>query len=312
MTGDVATFIFCMQKLLLVRNSFTCTVCGEQCELEPRDDGYSWMCPAFNCNTTVVTVYIDSYFYGKQYPWKAIDFAFMDLSLGAPVGKMREVLGGLAKSTGTDLNMWLQELCGTMLLHINTRLTGEVDIDGTYTGGEGSQKLGWGGGTHRGALRYKKQGFIVVQERKVSRKGVGNKNGRRMQVASTGANENQKDADLAALNFIDPGSTVFSDAGVAFAHMAHVVGGDHFTVNHSKFFKDPETGVHSNPVESRNRQLKDWMSKRARNATGTDKTLWNNMAQYVWEQWYSDGSGTMKFSMFILAFFDQHGFLPRP
>ena len=101
------------------------------------------------------------------------------------------------------------------------------------------------------------------------------------------------------------GTTVVSDQGAAFLHMKSVVGGDHLTVNHSKGFS--QNGIDSNTVETRNKQIKDFLKRHGRGSPNED-CLWRNLAQYMWEQWYTDGSSTMKFGMFFLALYDKHGF----
>jgi hypothetical protein len=128
-----------------------------------------------------------------------------------------------------------------------------------------------------------------------------------MAIAPAGYYENQAAADQFAMAFIKPGTTVVSDMGAAFNHMADVIGGEHLTVNHSKFYKDPKTGVHSNDLEGCNHLIKAWMNRHGRGNCSED-VLWRNCAQYVWEQWYKDGSGTMKFTMFLLALLNKWGF----
>jgi hypothetical protein len=58
-----------------------------------------------------------------------------------------------------------------------------------------------------------------------------------------------------------PGSTVVSDQGAAFNHMASVVGGDHLTCNHSDSFVS-EDSVNSNTVECANHWLKVFLNRK--------------------------------------------------
>ena len=172
-----------------------------------------------------------------------------------------------------------------------------VEIDGTYTGADKSQKKGRGG-LPRGALRYKKHGLIVVQER----------HSRRMVVESCGQSENQKDADRIMRTWIEPGTAVVSDSHAAFNHASEIVGGIHLTVNHSQHLVNPRTRVHINNVECRNRHIKQRFKDSGRAFARNDEVLWGNIAYYVWRQWFSDGSGSMQFGMIFMAIYNSWGF----
>jgi hypothetical protein len=91
--------------------------------------------------------------------------------------------------------------------------------------------------------------------------------------------------------------------------MRTVVGGDHLTVNHSKWFVNKRTGVNSQKIEAVNGVMKNWFAAHGRACGRSEKSLWNNIAQFTWEQWFSDGTGTMKFGMFFLAMFDKWRFV---
>jgi hypothetical protein len=99
---------------------------------------------------------------------------------------------------------------------------------------------------------------------------------------------------------------VVSDQGAAFNHLGSIVGGDHLTVNHSESFVSPE-GVNSNTVECANHWLKVFLNRHGTGSTN-EACLFRDDAQYMWEAWYSDGTGTMKFGMFFLAIYNGHGF----
>jgi hypothetical protein len=129
-----------------------------------------------------------------------------------------------------------------------------------------------------------------------------------MVVESTGPSENQDDADRIATRWIARGSCVYSDRGAAFNHMAAVTKGTHQTVNHSKTFVDPKTGVHSNTVEGRNKQMKEFLKRSGRTFAINDEVLWGNLCQYIWQQWFTDGSKAVTFGMFFVSMYDQWGF----
>jgi hypothetical protein len=103
--------------------------------------------------------------------------------------------------------------------------------------------------------------------------------------------------------WIRPGPTVVSDQGAAFNHMSSIVGGDRLTVNHSKTFVSPE-GVNSN---SRVREsLVESISEAP--CSTNEECLFRNVAQYMWEAWFTDGTCTMKIGMFFLAMYNKYGF----
>jgi hypothetical protein len=89
-----------------------------------------------------------------------------------------------------------------------------------------------------------------------------------MAIVPAGYYESQAPADQFAMAFINPGTTVVSDMGAVFNQMADIVEGEHLTVNHSKFYKDPKTGVHL---------IKAWMNRHGRGNCSED-VLWRNCA----------------------------------
>lgn len=60
------------------------------------------------------------------------------------------------------------------------------------------------------------------------------------------------------LKYIKPGSIVYSDCWKAYSRL-HDHGFIHHTVNHSKHFKDPVTGVHTNNIERLWKDIKSWV-----------------------------------------------------
>jgi hypothetical protein len=171
-----------------------------------------------------------------------------------------------------------------------------VEGDGTYLGY--STKLGMNG-QQRGEERSKNRCLLVFQ-------ALGS---RRCAIASGGAAENKKDVNAMAARWVTPETVCITDQGGAFNDLSTVVGGPHLTNNHSKGLKDKRTGVHSNVVESRNKQIKEFLKCQGRTFAQNDSVLWGNLTQYMFQQWFTDGSGTMKFSMFLLGMFDLWGFI---
>ena len=94
--------------------------------------------------------------------------------------------------------------------------------------------------------------------------------------------------------------------------MAHILEGEHFTVNHTNTFVDRETGVHSSTVEGRNKHIKAHMKSMGDSSGINADVFWKNLAEFVWKAWFSDGSGTMQFGMAFLSLYNVFGFVNSP
>lgn len=79
--------------------------------------------------------------------------------------------------------------------------------------------------------------------------------------------------------FIKPGTTVISDCWKSY-HCLNKHDFEHFTVNHSVTFKDPDTGAHTNTIEG------TWFHvKRSLPKHGTRKHLLSSyFADYMWRK----------------------------
>jgi transposase-like protein len=81
--------------------------------------------------------------------------------------------------------------------------------------------------------------------------------------------------------YVEKGTTIYSDCWSAYqTDELEKYGWKHGTVNHSKYFKDPETGVHTNTIES------NWRSTKASLPQyGTVKDLYNSyFSEYMWRR----------------------------
>ena len=67
--------------------------------------------------------------------------------------------------------------------------------------------------------------------------------------------------------YVHPGSIVYTDCWRGYIGIETVVNA-HCTVNHSRWFKDPETGVHTNTIEGNWAALKDQVPVRNRTNSG--------------------------------------------
>uniref|UniRef100_A0A914QR49 ISXO2-like transposase domain-containing protein n=1 Tax=Panagrolaimus davidi TaxID=227884 RepID=A0A914QR49_9BILA len=82
--------------------------------------------------------------------------------------------------------------------------------------------------------------------------------------------------------YIRPGTTIISDLWRAYGGISRLPEGyNHYTVNHSQNFVDPETGAHTNKIES------EWQKFKMRHKAeyGTSRTLLvEYVAQYLWKK----------------------------
>lgn len=82
--------------------------------------------------------------------------------------------------------------------------------------------------------------------------------------------------------YIRPGTTVISDSWAAYRRIGQLPEGyTHLTINHSVHFVDPETGAHTNTIESTWQKLK----ARHKKEYGTARTqLAEYISQHLWKK----------------------------
>ena len=80
-------------------------------------------------------------------------------------------------------------------------------------------------------------------------------------------------------HFIAPGTTIISDCWRAYACLADE-GYQHLTVNHSINFRDPETGAHTNAIESSWNAAKQVVARQHR----TPKAAAGQLARYLFDK----------------------------
>ena len=75
-----------------------------------------------------------------------------------------------------------------------------------------------------------------------------------------------------------PGSIVFTDKWGGYNAIEEKLGMTHMSVNHSKNFRDPETGTHTNKIEGTWNGLKLRIPARNRNRITID----DHLLEFVW------------------------------
>lgn len=77
-----------------------------------------------------------------------------------------------------------------------------------------------------------------------------------------------------------PGSIIYTDCWKAYDSACEVLEFEHFKVNHSLSFKDPETGVHTNTIEGFNNGLKSIIKPRNR----VKKGIKYQLLYFIWRR----------------------------
>ena len=89
-------------------------------------------------------------------------------------------------------------------------------------------------------------------------------------------------------NHVHQGTEIWSDQWRAYSQVSTISGvSSHQTVNHSLHFKDPQTGVHTNNIESYWNRVKI----KFKNMKGVSKTtLASHLDEFMWRERYSKTS----------------------
>ncbi|GBN17481.1 hypothetical protein AVEN_112070-1 [Araneus ventricosus] len=227
---------WCM-SMNIITKEYACPTCGEKmvlCERNDISDGYHWVCRKLGMNAHHVrrSVRKGSWFDESKLSMPEV---LMITYLWAKKTSNEWIVNELSVSEPTvaDWKSFCREVCVDMLVNESKEMEmlGGVDvvveIDESKFGkrkyNKGKQVDGkWVfGGVERGS---KRSFFCVVEDR----------------TAETLIEITKK--------FIKPGSTVLSDCWGSYSGLT-AEGYVHHTINHSKNFKDPITGVHTNGIE---------------------------------------------------------------
>ena len=80
------------------------------------------------------------------------------------------------------------------------------------------------------------------------------------------------------------GSIIYSDMWVSYNGIEKELKMEHYSVNHTKYFKDPVTGVHTNTIEGTWNGIKMAIKPRSRSR----KLLEDNIQEFVWRRMHKD------------------------
>lgn len=86
---------------------------------------------------------------------------------------------------------------------------------------------------------------------------------------------------LSVINhFVLPGSIIYTDMWKAYDSIPEFLNMEHHTVNHSRYFKDPSSGVHTNTIEGVWNGIKSGIKPRSRNRKEID----GHLMEFIWRK----------------------------
>lgn len=85
-------------------------------------------------------------------------------------------------------------------------------------------------------------------------------------------------------NYVAPGSVIYTDLWRGYSQISGINNYTHSTVNHSKNFKDPQTGVHTNTIEGTWAGMKIGIPIRNRSERSIEPYLW----EFIWRRKQKD------------------------
>lgn len=243
-------------------NSIECPKCKD-CLL-PSNDNRRFRCQRANCGINRSRK-INTFFYGsKLLCCQIMHLGYLWLNKNTQIQSINQT--GHSSKIITKFYSHFRTLVSTMLDEDNTLIGGKdivVEIDETKLG---KRKYHRG---HRVEGVWLLVGVELTEQRKVFIKQIESRDATTLERI---INENVKE-----------GSIIHTDMWKGYTKINERLGFVHQTVNHSKFFKDPITGIHTNTVEGTNNALK--ISICPRNRT---KSIDSHLSEFIWRRINAD------------------------
>ncbi len=219
-----------------------------------------YRCNKASCRKKI-SIFKDTIFEGKKLPLNILlQIAYGYLSKN-PIQSIMDFTGCSA-NTITEWTSIIRDACTQSLTYTTQKIGGEeiiVEIDETKLG---KRKYNRG---------HRVEGVWCIC-------GIERTEAKRCFVIPV-ENRNADTIKTIIENYVEPGSIIYTDCWKAYNEPCDELGFTHLTVNHSKGFKDPITGVHTNTVEGFNNALKVGIRPRNRNTTGIEEHvgffIWN-------------------------------------
>ncbi|GBN68320.1 hypothetical protein AVEN_95295-1 [Araneus ventricosus] len=272
---------WCM-SMDMIAKEYVCPTCGEKMVLTEIacSDGYAWVCRKFGVNEHHIkrTVRKGSWFSESKLTMPEVLILTYLWVKKTPNEWITDEMN-VSEPTVVDWKSFCREVCVDMLVKDSKEKIGGVgmivEIDESKFG---KRKFNRGkrvdgkwvfGGVERGS---KRSFFCVVEDR----------------TAETLIEITKKN--------VEPGTTVLSDCWASYNGLT-AEGYVHHTVNHSKNFKDPVTGAHTNGIEGTWNAIKtDFRKQGTRKVAGQFDTY---LAEYMWRRSHRGASMKSLFPSFI-------------
>lgn len=274
-------FIFHMQILGLLPNSFACrqSNCDRDCKLYVvKGRGYVWRCPV---HRAMISVTEDSWFGKMKKPFQCLDSIMMYIRRESAASSASN--NEVSTRTMTDWIEDWQNVAADMNATIRTLIKNAFDIDGTALSGHSTVKSTRN--HKRGAVRYVEKTIVLITQRGTVPGGT-----RRATAIFSRAHENSDMADQLLMTTVARETPGFGDGGhskiSAWCHASAIVQAPFLTVNHSKEFKNKETGAHINFGENLNMHLKQFLVLRG-GGSNTREALKRNLNEFLFWRWFT-------------------------
>ncbi|XP_067652209.1 uncharacterized protein [Haliotis asinina] len=230
-------------------------------------DGLVWRCRVKSCGQKV-SIREGSWFSGSHLTMCQIMKHLYYWVYKTPLHVIQRELKVGSNSTLVDWNMFCREVCMSVIESDSEQIGGPgttVEIDESKFG---KRKY------HRG----KRVDGVWV---------LGGIERESRQVFLTSLPDRSADTLIPIIEkYVAKGTTIITDCWKAYSKLGQL-GYTHLTVNHSEHFKDPETGAHTNTIESTWRAVKNTGLP----ASGTTKALYDSyFVEYIFRKKYLSGA----------------------
>lgn len=245
-----------------LKNEMICRKCGEKMRKLEKDNRIVFRCVHTDCGKADVSVRSGSVFYGSKMTCRTI----MKIARAWLQGESRNAAVRSAKVCRNSVTEWytvFRELVAGSLRDKGRKIGGpgvNVQVDETKLG---KRKYNKG---------HRVEGVWVVC-------GIERTAESRVFCVQVDSRDSESLREVIRQNVVE-GSEVWTDGWKGYNGIAESCGVRHSTVNHSKNFKDPETGVCTNGVEGLNGALKAAVTPRHR----TDRYASSCIAEFIWKR----------------------------